>query len=306
MAKRKTPFHDRRCLDKRYGWASLLVACVLLAGSMDRGGQRLAPGYTLDTRFASPAHDSRVKHLIFHYTYEDQPGSLRALTRDRVSAHYLIPGPGQHGPGGPLVLQLVEESRRAWHAGHSAWQGRRGLNDSSIGIEIVNLGPRPLDSATLIRQLAHNQQQDIHWDAYDDAQIEALIALSQDIIARHEIDPHRVLGHADIAPTRKLDPGPAFPWRRLHEAGVGAWPDAASVAYYRARFEAEPPALAELQQGLADWGYDVAVTQRLDTQTRAVLRAFQMHYRPADYRGLPDAETAAILWALREKYQSSH
>lgn len=301
MGKRQAPLHRRR-----HAWAALLTACVLLAGSMDHGGQRLAPGYTLDTRFAARAQDNRIKHLIFHYTYEGQPGSLRELTRGRVSAHYLIPGPGQHGPGGPLVLRLVEESRRAWHAGYSAWQGRRGLNDSSIGIEIVNLGPRPLDAATLTQRLRNNQHHNIHWDAYDDAQIEALIALSQDIIARHGIEPQRVLGHADIAPRRKLDPGPAFPWRRLHEAGIGAWPDAASVAYYRARFAARPPALVELQQALADWGYDITATRQLDTQTRAVLRAFQMHFRPADYRGQPDAETAAILWALREKYQSSY
>lgn len=301
MTRRNRPFHARR-----RAWAGLLVACVLLAGSMDRGGQRPAPGYTLDTRFSSRAHDSRIKHLVFHYTYEDQPGSLRALTRDRVSAHYLIPGPGQHGPGGPLVLQLVAESRRAWHAGYSAWQGRYSLNDSSIGIEIVNLGPHPLDAAGVNQRLTSNQLGDIRWDAYDEAQIEALIALSQDIIARHRIKPHRVLGHADIAPRRKLDPGPAFPWQRLYEAGIGAWPDATSVAYYQARFAAQPPTLGELQQALADWGYEVAATHKLDAQTRSALGAFQMHFRPADYRGLPDAETAAILWALREKYLSSH
>lgn len=273
---------------------------------MDHAGQRHAPGYTLDTRYSATGQDSRVKHLVYHYTYENQTSSLNALTNGPVSAHYLIPGPGQQGPGGPLVMQLVDESRRAWHAGSSAWQRRHNINDTSIGIEIVNLGPHPLDATSLTQRLMGGRQQDIHWATYDDAQIEALIALSQDIIARHQIEPQQVLGHSDIAPSRKLDPGPAFPWKRLHDAGVGAWPDENTVNTYHHRFASQPPSLAELQRALTEWGYDVAATGTLDAPTQSALSAFQMHFRPADYRGFPDAQTAAILWALREKYQPNH
>lgn len=269
---------------------------------MDHGGQGFAPGYTLDTRYSAAGQDSRVKHLVFHYTYENQTSSLNALTNSGVSAHYLIPGPGQQGPDGPLVMQLVDESRRAWHAGSSAWQGRRNINDTSIGIEIVNLGPHPLNAAALTQRVMSHQSSDIHWDSYDETQVEALIALSQDIIARHEIKPQQVLGHSDIAPSRKIDPGPAFPWKRLHDAGVGAWPDDSTVNHYYRRFSSQPPSLGEVQKALADWGYDVSATNTLDGPTQSAISAFQMHFHPADYRGFPDARTAAILWALREKY----
>lgn len=282
----------------------VLGICVLLGGSMDHAGQHFAPGYTLDTRYRAAGQDSRVKHLVFHYTYENQASSLQALTNSGVSAHYLIPGPGQQGTDGPLVMQLVDESRRAWHAGSSAWQGRRNINDTSIGIEIVNLGPHPLDAAALTQRVMSNQLSDILWDSYDETQIEALIALSQDIIARHQIEPWQVLGHSDIAPTRKIDPGPAFPWKRLYDAGVGAWPDEPTVDRYYRHFASQPPSLGELQKSLAEWGYDVAATGTLDAPTQSALSAFQMHFRPADYRGFPDAQTAAILWALRDKYQS--
>lgn len=280
----------------------MLSGCALLGGSMDHAGQSFAPGYTLDTRFSATDHDSRVKHLVFHYTYEDQSPSLNALTSGGVSAHYLIPGPGQQGPSGPLVMQLVDESRRAWHAGSSAWQGRRNINDTSIGIEIVNRGPYPMNAATLTQALMSGDAQGIPWHEYDETQIEALIALSQDIIARHQIEPWQVLGHSDIAPTRKIDPGPAFPWKRLYDAGVGAWPDDNTVNHYYRRFASQPPSMGELQKALADWGYDVTATGTLDTATQSALSAFQMHFRPADYRGFPDAQTAAILWALRDKY----
>ncbi|WP_084155838.1 N-acetylmuramoyl-L-alanine amidase [Halomonas halocynthiae] len=273
---------------------------------MDHAGRHFAPGYTLDTRYRATGQDSRVKHLVFHYTYENQTSSLHALTRSNVSAHYLIPGPGQQGPDGPWVMQLVDESQRAWHAGSSTWQGRHNINDTSIGIEIVNLGPYPLDAAALTQRVMSNQLSEIHWDDYDETQIEALIALSQDIIARHQIKPWQVLAHADIAPTRKLDPGPAFPWKRLYDAGVGAWPDENTVSRYYQRFSNQPPSMGELQTALADWGYGVTVTGTLNASTQSALSAFQMHFRPADYRGFPDTQTAAILWALREKYLTNN
>lgn len=280
----------------------MLGTCLILGGSMDHAGLRFAPGYTLDNRYTASGQDSRVKHLVFHYTSENQTSSLNALTSGAVSSHYLIPGPGQQGPDGPLVMQLVDESRRAWHAGTSAWQGRQNINDTSIGVEVVNLGPYPMSTATLTQKLMSGDAQDIPWQAYDDVQIAALIALSQDIVARHEIPPHQVLGHSDIAPNRKIDPGPAFPWKRLHDAGVGAWPDDDTVNHYYRRFASQPPSLSELQKALNDWGYDVAATNTLDGPTQSAISAFQMHFRPADYRGFPDAQTAAILWALREKY----
>lgn len=289
----------------------LLLAALLLSACAGPGNVEQRDGYVVDRARAAPSHGSRVRHLVIHYTDVDEAESLAVLTGPHVSAHYVLPLRNHHGEarGDPKVYQLVDESRRAWHAGASAWKKRTHLNDTSIGIEIVNTGPdRPYAEVDALLEEAPNAGgagigAEIGWAPYPEAQIETLIALARDIVERHGIHPTDVVAHADIAPMRKIDPGPAFPWRRLHEAGIGAWPEEATVARYRARFVPAPPALAILQEALAAWGYPIEVTGELDAQTRAVLRAFQMHFRPADYRGHPDAETAAILWALLERYR---
>lgn len=275
----------------------LLSTALLTACS---GSRTPDPGYRLDHDYPARAHDSRVQQLILHYTDENEPNSLAILTGPRVSSHYLLPVPSPRGER--RVYRLVDESRRAWHAGASRWRGQSSLNATSIGIEIVNDGPE-LDAATLSRRLADKDAAPPRWAPYPDAQVETLIALLRDIVERHDIAPENILGHADIAPERKIDPGPAFPWQRLHEAGIGAWPDAGKVAHYRRRFTEQPPDLATLQAALAEWGYALAPSGRLDERTRDVLRAFQMHFRPADYRGLPDVESAARLWALLATYR---
>ena len=139
---------------------------------------------------------------------------------------------------------------------------------------------------------------------FDAEQIDLVIELVLDILERHpRIDPADIVGHSDIAPERRLDPGPKFPWRRLYEHGVGAWYDDDTVDRYRERFEARPPTPAQLQRALRSYGYDVDETGEHDTRTQTVLRAFQLHFRPSDWSGQPDAETAAILFALLEKYR---
>lgn len=281
----------------------LLLAALTLAACAP---VHLEPrdGYVVDHSHTAPSHNSRVRHLVIHYTDVDERVSLATLTGPHVSAHYVLPLPAREHDGVPLVYQLVDESRRAWHAGASAWKRRTNINDTSIGIEIVNLGPdRPFAEVEALLESNPDAPLRIRWSPYPEAQIEALIALSRDIIARHAIQPTDVVAHSDIAPTRKIDPGPAFPWRRLHEAGIGPWPEEASVARHLARFEQTPQTLVTLQAALAAWGYPLEASGELDAQTRAVLRAFQMRFRPDDYRGHPDAESAAILWALLERYQ---
>ncbi|WP_192034635.1 N-acetylmuramoyl-L-alanine amidase [Halomonas sp. YLGW01] len=277
-------------------FAILLLALGLVACTGPAREQH--EGYRVDHRHVAMSHSSRVRHLVIHYTDADETKSLVALTGPSVSSHYLIPPPRDGKP--PPVYQLVEETRRAWHAGASGWAGRENLNDTSIGIEIVNAGPT-LTFASLEAALAADAP--ITWASFPDAQITALIALARDIIARHAISPTAVVSHAEIAPTRKIDPGPAFPWQRLHAAGIGPWPDPARVARHRRHFAKAPPSLEHLQQGLAAWGFALAATGRPDATTRGALRAFQMRYRPDDYRGLPDIGTAARLWALLEEYR---
>ncbi|MCA3795116.1 MAG: N-acetylmuramoyl-L-alanine amidase, partial [Burkholderia sp.] len=189
----------------------------------------------------------------------------------------------------PVVYQLVPEAQRAWHAGVSAWQGTTELNAVSIGIENVNRGPLDPQNRT--------------WQPYPPGQVEALIRLSKDIVARYRIPPTRVVGHSDIAPQRKIDPGPLFPWHALAQAGVGAWPDDASVAARLGGRDPHAPVdVRELQLKLARYGYDVPIDGVLDARTRRVFAAFQMHFRQSDYAGNPDAESDAIAQALLDKY----
>jgi N-acetylmuramoyl-L-alanine amidase len=264
--------------------AVLLAACTTT--TIDRGT------YYADTSHHAQYEDTRIRFLVMHYTEIDEAQSLSVLTTEQVSAHYLVPPAPQIKNGEPVVWQLVPESQRAWHAGVSYWQGTTELNAASIGIENVNLGP--IDTP-----------QGRTWQPYPPAQVDALIRLSKDIVTRYGIPPTRVVGHSDIAPQRKTDPGPLFPWKQLYDAGVGAWPDAATVtADLTGRAPDASVDVRSLQQKLARYGYDVATDGVLDEKTRRVFAAFQMHFRPRDYSGNPDAETDAIAQALLDKYIS--
>lgn len=250
--------------------------------------------YQLSSRYPSASQNERIAFLILHYTDEDDAHSLRLLTEPahQVSAHYLIPRDTDQTP--LPVYQLVPDSQRAWHAGRSRWQQYAGLNASSIGIEIVNLGYPPEDALLP----AHQRR----WQPYTQAQIAAIGALTQKLVQRYRIPPTKVLAHSDVAPERKQDPGPHFPWRELAlHYGVGAWPDEARVTALR---QQPAPAWNALtwQQQLARYGYGVALSSTWDEQSRAALRAFQLHFRPALISGEPDEQSQAILTALLERY----
>lgn len=280
---------SRRAIFARSATALLLV--IGLAGCGPPDTLKPRPGYWADQSVAATAYNHRVRFLVLHFT-SDRPGrALRVLTGPNVSAHYLVARDPDTRSNAPIVRQLVAEDERAWHAGVSSWAGRHHINDSSIGIEIVNLGP--------LSPPGPNRR----WQPYTEAQIRAVIALTRDIVARYDIKPANVVGHADVAPGRKIDPGPAFPWQRLYEAGIGAWPKPQRVSYYARRFVGEQPPIAALQRQLADYGYDLPVTGALDERTRTVLRAFQMHFRPSNAAGRPDIGTLARLWALNERYR---
>ncbi len=231
----------------------------------------------INTTYTASSQDSRAQFLVIHFTSDDFEPSLRTLTIGPVSSHYLV----RDNP--PTVYRLVDENRRAYHAGASSWQGQTQLNAASIGIEIVNGGFR--DGA---------------WREYPKAQMDVVLALVRQIVARHEIRPDRVVGHSDIAPQRKVDPGPRFPWKRLADEGLVRWFDASTVATRTLRFERELPDIDWFQQRLAQHGFAVPRNGELDEATVRVISVFQMKYRPAKFDGIPDAETAAILDALVE------
>jgi len=245
-----------------------VLLLVVLAGC--------STGLRIDRSHPSANQDNRIQFVVLHYTNASLERSLALLTHGEVSAHYLI------GDGPATVYQLVDENRRAWHAGDSQWDGRTWLNSSSIGIEIVNPG---FDTTPTGRV----------WYPYSEAQIQSLIALLKDIVKRNNINPRYIIGHSDIAPLRKLDPGPLFPWKRLADAGLGVWPEANAVARQQAYFNANPPTIGWYQQELARFGYAIEQTGQLDVATRHVIAAFQMRFRPQRFDGTPDAQTAAML-----------
>jgi N-acetylmuramoyl-L-alanine amidase len=242
-----------------------------------------ATGPRIDKTYSSKSQDSRAQYLIIHYTAGHTPGSLKILTEGPVSSHYLVTDPVEGVPS--VIYGLVDETRRAYHAGVSYWKGATQLNASSIGIEIVNLGYRDTAAGRT-------------WFDFPNAQIDVVVALVKKIVAEHKIPPDRVLGHSDIAPDRKEDPGPRFPWKRLADEGLVLWPDEKLVVQKRPEFETQLPDIGWFQTRLAKHGFAPPMSSVLDPQTRRIISAFQMKYRPAKFDGEPDAETAAILEVL--------
>lgn len=246
----------------------LMVAAVLLLAGC-------ATPY-IDRTYTAKSQDSRVQFLILHYTAGHFPGSLKTLVEGPVSSHYLV------NDNPPTIYQLVDENRRSFHAGASYWKGSAALNAASVGIEIVGLG-------------YVNTPQGRVWPDYPKAQMDAVIALSKKIIKEHNIRPDRVLGHSDIAPTRKTDPGPRFPWKRFAEEGLIVWPDESLVAQRKVVYEQELPDVEWFQVMLEKHGFAVPRNGEYDEVTKAVIAAFQMKYRPSKFDGEMDAETAALL-----------
>jgi N-acetylmuramoyl-L-alanine amidase len=235
----------------------------------------------IDKTYCAKGQSSRVKFVILHYTVSDLPTSINALTKNVVSSHYLLTD-----ETAPKIYGLVDEMRQSNHAGVSHWKNYTLLNGSSVGIEIVNPGHTFDSTGARI------------WYPYPQAQIDQLIVLLKQIVARHQVAPENILGHSDIAPQRKQDPGPLFPWYQLAQHGLIAWPDAGKVAAARLVFEQQMPDVAWFQKKLAAHGYAILQSGDLDEQTRNVISAFQMKYRPVVIDGLPDLETAALLEAL--------
>jgi N-acetylmuramoyl-L-alanine amidase len=215
----------------------------------------------------SPNHAARaatVDVLVLHFTELPLDESLDVLRDDqrphRVSSHYVLAEDG-------TAYRLVSEDRVAWHAGRSHWRGREALNATSIGIEIVNL---------------HGDRHD-----YPEVQVAALIALCRDIIGRHPaIVPRNIVGHSDIAPKRKVDPGLRFPWAKLAIEGVGLWPHASAT-----------PIEGDIQTALQRFGYPPAV----EVTTADIVASIQRRFRPGRVDGIADHETCALLADLLDQ-----
>lgn len=268
---------------------SLLLLALLLAGCATQEGIVDKGAYELDTRHQAQAAYPRIKVLVIHYTADDFDRSLATLTDKNVSSHYLIPAVPPAPDGKPRIWQLVAENELAWHAGISFWRGTNRINDTSVGIELENRGWQKTAGLK-------------HFTPFEPAQIAALIPLARDIITRYHIKPENVVAHADIAPQRKDDPGPLFPWRELAQHGIGAWPDPDRVSALlngQPRYQAaDAKRLLDL---LARYGYEVP-DAIIPAQQKRVIMAFQMHFRPQKWDGYADCESVAIAEALVEKY----
>jgi len=226
---------------RRLSLVSAWLLVALLAGCASSG----LPRNPIAQWHGSPNHEPRRPRIIvLHHTAMDSAqGALRVLqTRNSggpVSSHYLIGDDGR-------LYQLVSEQARAWHAGGSRWAGISDLNSTSVGIELDNNGHEP----------------------FSDAQIKSLLVLLADIVERNGIQPHLVVAHGDVAPTKKDDPSVRFPWRRLAEAGFGLWPRDVRAA---------PPPGFDPWAALRLVGYDLR-------DPGAALAAFHRHYRAREER----------------------
>lgn len=240
-----------------------------------------APDSALVTALApSPnfgARHAAIDMLLLHYTGMESAEAAVATLRNpkaEVSAHYVVLENGD-------ILQLVPEAARAWHAGASEWEGVTDTNSRSIGVEIVNGG------------------HEYGLPAYPAAQIAAVTRLGADIVARHGIRADRVVGHSDVAPGRKEDPGEHFPWEVLHAAGIGHLVPEAPAAGGRFLMPGDAGAPVEAFQALlALYGYGVPVNGQYDEATEHVVVAFQRHFRRSRVDGVADASTIMTLHRL--------
>jgi N-acetylmuramoyl-L-alanine amidase len=237
----------------------------------------VAPSPNFDER--KDAHPPDM--ILLHYTgMPTGEAALEQLTKaaTKVSSHYLVFEDGR-------IVQCVPEERRAWHAGEASWAGESDINSRSIGIEIVNPG---------------------HEFGYTDfplRQVAAVISLCKSIITRRgPISADRILGHSDVAPARKQDPGEKFPWGLLSESGVGHWVRAAPLNLEGMGLKPgdRGDSVTRLQRTLRSYGYGLEETGNYDEATREVVIAFQRHFRQARVDGIADPSTLLTLRALIE------
>ena len=281
----------------------LALVCALtlpLTGCVTTHNTQIAnsESFIIDSEtYQATGKSERIKSIVLHYTVSNNARSINTLTTGQVSAHYLILDYNDD-----KIYNLVPESERAWHAGDGGFAGRTILNDTSIGIEIVNSGIKPeYRNALKNGTLEYHPYE--HYVEFDELQIKKVAQLVQDLAARYKISPKNIIGHADMAPSRKIDPGAKFPWQRLYkEYGIGAWYDEFDKQFFMHQDAFAAATIPEIKQAFRDYGYQINDRDEWDKASRNVVYAFQLHFRPQQPTGELDLETYAILKALNKKY----
>lgn len=229
--------------------------------------------------FDNRAEGSIIDILVLHYT--GMTSGQEALNRlcdpqHHVSAHYLIDEDG-------TAHALVDETKRAWHAGLSHWRGIDGINHSSIGIEIVNPG--------------HEHE----YHAFSTSQMDTVITLSKQIIDRYNIPARNIIGHSDIAPLRKQDPGELFNWKLCAQEGIGLWPDIEKTAQAKTLYYPGANNIESLQQQLQSYGYQVEINGIYDANFHMIATAFKRHFYPEStaFYGWDTIAQAKLEWLLK-------
>lgn len=242
--------------------------------------------------YISRGKEERIKFIILHYTALDNVGSIRELTGG-VSAHFLVLDEDDN-----KIYNLVPLEQRAWHAGVSAFRGRTNINDTSVGIEIVNDG-----IAKEYRSDPNPYHPYDHYVDYKPIQIEKVAQIIKYVAEKYNIPARNIVAHSDIAPSRKKDPGAKFPWKELYDKyNIGAWYDEADKQEFMDEEKFKATSIREIKDELRKYGYEINRLDEWDKESKDVVYAFQLHFNPKNATGEMDLETFAILKALNKKY----
>ena len=237
--------------------------------------------------------NERIQFIVVHYTAIDNAASIRELTTNKVSSHFLVLDEDDN-----KIYNLVPLEQRAWHAGASAFRGRTNINDTSVGIEIVSDG--------IAKEFISDPNPYHPYDHYVDykpIQIEKVAQIIKYVAEKYNVPARNIVAHSDIAPSRKKDPGAKFPWKELYDKyNIGAWYDEADKQTFMDEEKFKATSIREIKDELRKYGYEINRFDEWDKESKDVVYAFQLHFNPKNATGEMDLETFAILKALNKKY----
>ena len=285
----------------------LMVACsstekVVSSSSSSRGSSvsrnqstvRNMGKFQVDSSsYVAIGKNERIQFIVVHYTAIDNAASIKELTTNKVSSHFLVLDEDDN-----KIYNLVPLEQRAWHAGASAFRGRTNINDTSVGIEIVSDG--------IAKEFISDPNPYHPYDHYVDykpIQIEKVAQIIKYVAEKYNVPARNIVAHSDIAPSRKKDPGAKFPWKELYDKyNIGAWYDEADKQTFMDEEKFKATSIREIKDKLRKYGYEINRFDEWDKESKDVVYAFQLHFNPKNATGEMDLETFAILKALNKKY----